>query len=101
MVEGIMKIVKREGFIDDYRVIEDDKQGKIKIYLKWIEDGTPVMEVLKKVSTPGLRRYVAAKKVKDIMGGVGISILSTSKGLLTGKEAKEQGVGGEVVCNIW
>ncbi|MBU0571005.1 MAG: 30S ribosomal protein S8 [Candidatus Omnitrophica bacterium] len=100
-IEDIVSIVKREGFIDDYKVIEDNKQGKIKIYLKWLDDGTSVMEQLKKISTPGRRDYVSAKNVKNVMGGVGIAILSTSKGLMTDKEAKEAGVGGEVVCQVW
>lgn len=101
IIEGIAGIIKREGFIEDYQGIEDKRQGKIKIYLKTLEDGTPVMENLEKVSTPGRRRYVAAKDVERVMGGVGMAILSTSKGLLTDKEAREQGVGGEVICRVW
>lgn len=101
VLEGILGIVKREGFIENYQLMEDNKQGQIKVYLKYLDDGTPVMETLKRISTPGLRQYIPASKVKSVMGGVGISILSTSKGLLTDKEAKEQGVGGEVICQIW
>ncbi|MGB2601901.1 MAG: 30S ribosomal protein S8 [Candidatus Omnitrophota bacterium] len=100
-LEGIIGIVKREGFIDNYKVIEDNKQGKIKVYLKYLDDGTPIMENLKKISKSGRREYVPAKDVKSVMGGVGMAILSTSKGLLTDKEAKEQGVGGELICQIW
>ena len=100
-IENVLVIIKREGFIDDYKVIEDNQQGKIKVYLKWLDDGTPFMEQLKKISTPGRRDYVSAKNVKEVMGGVGIAILSTSKGLLTDKEAKEAGVGGEVICQVW
>ncbi len=91
ILEGIVDIIKREGFVDNYQVIEDKMQGKIKIYLKYLEDGTPVMEGLKRVSRPGLRKHVASKEIKSVMGGVGVSILSTNKGLLTDKEAKEQG----------
>ena len=101
VLEGIMDIIKREGFIENYRVIEDSKQGQIKVYLKYLDDGTPVMEAVKRVSTPGLRHYVPAKKVRDVLGGVGISIFSTSKGLLTDKEVKEKGIGGELICQIW
>jgi small subunit ribosomal protein S8 len=101
VLEGILGIVKKEGFIENYQLMEDNKQGLIKVYLKYLDDGTPVMETLKRISTPGLRQYIPASKVKSVMGGVGISILSTSKGLLTDKEAKEQGVGGEVICQIW
>lgn len=101
ILEGIVDIIKREGFVDNYQVIEDKMQGKIKIYLKYLEDGTPVMEGLKRVSRPGLRKHVASKEIKSVMGGVGVSILSTNKGLLTDKEAKEQGIGGEMICEIW
>ena len=101
IIEGIMDIAKKEGFIENYAIIEDNKQGQIKVYFKCFEDGTPTIEGLKKMSTPGRRQYVPAKDVKSVMGGVGISILSTSKGLLTDKEAREQGVGGEVICQIW
>ncbi len=100
-LERIMDIVKDEGFIDNYRVVEDNKQGQIKVYLNYLEDGKPVMEGLKRVSTPGLRQHIQSKKVKSVKGGVGIAILSTSKGVMTDKEAREQGVGGEVICEIW
>jgi small subunit ribosomal protein S8 len=100
-IEGIVAIIKKEGFIDDYKVIDDNKQGKIKVYLRWLDDEVSMMEQLKKISTPGRRDYVGAKNVKSVMGGVGFAILSTSKGLLTDKEAKEAGVGGEVICQIW
>ena len=101
IIEGIIEIIKKEGFIDNYKVIEDNKQGRIKVYLKYLDDGTPVMEGLKRISKSGRRQYVPVKKVKNVMGGVGLSILSTNKGLLTDKEAKEQGIGGEIVCQIW
>ncbi|MFH1877917.1 MAG: 30S ribosomal protein S8 [Candidatus Omnitrophota bacterium] len=101
VVEGILGIIKRENFIENYKIIEDNKQGKIKVYLKYLKDGTPVMGNLKRVSTPGRREYVPVEKIKSVMGGVGISILSTNKGLLTDKDAREKGVGGEVICQIW
>ena len=98
---GNSPIIKDEGFIDNYRVIEDNKQGQIKIYLKYLEDGKPVMEALKRISKPGRREYVPADKVASVMGGVGITILSTSKGLLTDAKAREEGIGGEAICTIW
>jgi len=101
MLEGIVKIIKNEGFVDNYRVIEDNKQGQIKIYLKYQEDGTPILEELKRVSKSGRRFYVGAQEVRSVLGGVGVAILSTSKGLITDKEAKEQGIGGELVCKVW
>lgn len=100
-LEGIIEIAKREGFIENFKAIEDNKQGKIKVYLKYLDDGTPVMENLRKISKCGRREYIPAKKVRSVMGGVGLAIISTSKGLLTDKEAREQGVGGEVICHIW
>ena len=101
ILEGILKIIKQEGFIENYKVIEDNKQGMIKIYLKYTDDDVPVMETMKKISKPGRRHYVPADKVKRVLGGAGIAILSTSKGLLTDKEAQSEGVGGEVICEIW
>jgi small subunit ribosomal protein S8 len=101
LLEGVLDIAKREGFIDNYKAVEDNKQGRIKVYLKYEGDGTPVMDTLKRISKPGRREFIPAKNVKSVLGGVGIAILSTSKGLLTDAEAREQGVGGEVICHIW
>ncbi|MDP8258871.1 MAG: 30S ribosomal protein S8 [Candidatus Aadella gelida] len=101
IIEGIVEIAKREGFIENYKVIEDNKQGKIKVYFKYLDDGTSVVEGLQKVSKPGRREYVASEDVKSVMGGVGISIVSTSQGLLTDEEAREKEIGGELICRIW
>jgi small subunit ribosomal protein S8 len=101
VLENIMKIIKDEGFIENYKVIEDNKQGKIKVYLKYTEEGLPVMENLKKISKPGRRQYIASDKIKSVMGGVGLSIISTNKGLITDKKAQEEGIGGEVICQVW
>ncbi len=101
IIENIMDIAKGEGFIENYKVLEDNKQGLIKVYLKYSEDGTPIMENLKRISKPGRRIYVSSKDVKNVMGGVGVAIYSTSKGLLTDKQASEQGLGGELVCELW
>jgi len=100
-MEEILRIIKREGFIENYKIIDDNRQGKVKIYLKYMDDGTPVMEKLVRVSKPGRRQYVPSKDIKNVIGGVGVAIISTSKGVLTDKEAKEQGVGGELLCKIW
>ncbi|MBF0215399.1 MAG: 30S ribosomal protein S8 [Candidatus Omnitrophica bacterium] len=101
MLVGILDIIKKEGFIEDYQVIADKMQGKIKVYLKFLEDGTSVLEGLVKSSTPGRRNYVVKKKVTNVMGGSGIAIISTSKGLMTDKEAVAQGIGGEMICKVW
>jgi small subunit ribosomal protein S8 len=101
LLESIIEIVKKEGFIENFKVIEDNKQGMIKVYLKYLDDGTPVIENLKRISKPGRRQYVSADDIKGVMGGVGIAIYSTNKGLLTDKDAKDQGIGGELICEIW
>jgi len=101
MLEDMVGIIKREGFIEDFQVIEDNQQGKLKIYFKVFEDGTLAMEDLKRMSTPGRRQYIPVKNIKSVKGGVGFAIMSTDKGLLTDKDAKAQGVGGEVICQIW
>ncbi len=98
---GIMDIARKEGFIDNYAEIEDNKQNLIKVYLKYDEEERPVMQHLEKISTPGLRKYTSCEDISSVLGGVGIIILSTSKGLMTGREAKKQNVGGEVICKIY
>jgi small subunit ribosomal protein S8 len=101
MFVGILEIIKKEGFIDDFKVIDDNQQGKVKVYLKQLKGGVKGIEGIKRISTPGRRQYIAADEVKKVMGGVGVAILSTNKGLLTDEEAKIQGVGGELICEIW
>lgn len=98
---GILDILKREGFIGNYKVMEDNKQGLIKVYLKYTEEGSPVLEYIERVSTPGRRMYVPAGKVLKVRGGIGVAIYSTNKGLMTEKEAMSQKVGGELLCRIW
>ena len=99
--EGIARILRDEGYIINYRVIEDNKQGIIRITLKYGEVDTPAIEKLQRISKPGRRVYVPAKEVPRVLNGLGIAILSTSKGILTGRESKSQNVGGEVLCYIW
>ena len=101
VLEDIVKIIKEEGFIENFALMEDNRQGQIKIYLKYTEDGDPVLEKLEKVSKPGRRLYISAEDVKPVRGGVGLAIYSTSKGVLTDKQAKDQGVGGELICRLW
>ena len=96
----ITKILKEEGFIANYKVQDDTKQGSIRIFLKY-SDGESVITGLKQVSRPGRRIYKVKEKVPKVMGGLGVSIVSTSKGILTGHESLKQGVGGEVLCEVW
>ncbi len=98
----IARILNEEGYIKSYEVLKDEGPGGIiKIYLKYSKDKKPSIIGLKKISKPGLRVYAQNDEIPKVLGGLGTVILSTSKGVLTGKEARKQKVGGEVVCYIW
>ncbi|MGI5949268.1 30S ribosomal protein S8 [Peptoniphilus sp.] len=97
----IGRILLEEGYIKNLDIIEDDKQGMLKIELKYAEDGQRVITGLKRISKPGLRVYVKCDDVPKVLGGLGTAIISTSKGIITDKEARQEGVGGEVICYIW
>ena len=99
--EGIARILRDEGYIINYRVIEDNKQGVIRITLKYGEVDTPAIEKLQRISKPGRRVYVGATEIPRVLNGLGIAILTTSRGILTDRESKSQNVGGEVLCYIW
>lgn len=96
----LSKILKENKFIKDYSIAEDDKQNVIRVYLQYI-NGEPSITGMRRVSTPGLRKYSGKDEVPRVLGGLGVSIISTSKGLLTDRQAKLQSVGGEIVCYIW
>ena len=98
---AVARILKREGFINDYEVLRDKSHRVIKIYLKYGEKYQPVLSGLERVSKPGLRVYAQQKKIPRVYGGLGIAILSTSKGVMTGQQAWRQGIGGELLCYIW
>lgn len=98
---NLAKILKNEGFIKNYKVIKDNRQGILKIFLKYDEKGGPLISGLKRVSKPSARIYAKKDKIPLILNGYGINILSTSKGLVTDKEAKKTGIGGEIICSIW
>jgi len=97
----IAEILKREGFIRDVEFIEDNKQGIIRIFLKYGPNNERVITGLKRISKPGLRVYAKANEVPRVLNGLGIAILSTSQGVLTDKEARQKGAGGEVLAYIW
>ena len=97
----ILKIIKREGFIRDYKFIEDKKQGVLRVYLKRAASGDSAITDIQRISKPGLRVYTPAGKIPRVLSGLGVVILSTSKGLLTGKEARKGQIGGELICKIW
>ncbi|MCB0729661.1 MAG: 30S ribosomal protein S8 [Ignavibacteriae bacterium] len=94
------EILKDNSFIKDFNIIEDSKQNIIRIHLKY-KNGEPAITGLKKISSPGLRTYVDKESLPRVLNGLGLAILSTSKGLLTDKQAKNESVGGEVICHIW
>jgi len=96
----ITKILKDEGFIQNFKVQEDNRQGVIRIFLKYVE-GTPVITGLKQVSRPGRRIYSTKDAVPKVIGGLGVSIVSTSKGIMTGEHSQKTGIGGEVLCEVW
>lgn len=99
--KSLTEILKQEGFIRDYEVTEDGKQGVIKITLKYGPNGERVISGLKRISKPGLRNYVSADNMPKVLNGLGIAIVSTSAGILTDKEAREKNVGGEVIAYVW
>ncbi|HEX8948956.1 MAG TPA: 30S ribosomal protein S8 [Dissulfurispiraceae bacterium] len=97
----IAKILKEEGFIKSYKIIKDKKQGVLRITLKYTPDNRPVITGLKRISKPGSRVYTGKAEIPKVMAGVGISILTTSKGILSDRECRREGIGGEVLCHIW
>ncbi len=98
---AISKILKEEGFIDDYEVVRGKPQRVIKIQLKYSDRNQPVLSGLERVSKPGLRVYVQRKEIPRVYGGLGIAILSTAKGVMVGKQAWRQRIGGELLCYVW
>ena len=101
MKKAIAKIMLEEGYIKSVDYIDDGVQGQIKIVLKYVENKQSVINGLKRISTPGLRVYARTDELPKVLGGLGIAIVSTSKGVMTDKEARNAGVGGEVLAYIW
>ena len=101
MRASIAEALLREHYIKSFRRIEDSKQGVLRVYLKYQEGTEPVITNLERVSRPGRRVYVGKAEVPRVMGGLGVAILSTTKGILTDKEARSQGLGGEIIARVW
>lgn len=97
----LARILLEEGFVRGYDVIEDGKQGIIRIQLKYGQAGERVISGLKRISKPGMRVYAANQEIPKVLNGLGISIISTSKGILTDRQARKENVGGEVICYVW
>ena len=99
--KSIAKILLNEGYIKSVDYVEDGHQGSMKIILKYVEGKQPVIAGLKRISKPGLRVYASCEELPRVLGGLGIAIISTSKGLMTDKEARKNAIGGEVLAYIW
>jgi len=97
----ICRVLQAEGYIGEFSEIDDDKQGMLRITLRYRPNGAPVIKGLERVSKPSLRRYVGANSVPVVLSGLGVAILTTPKGVMTGKRARQERVGGEVVCRVW
>jgi len=98
---NIAETLKDEGFIKEYKIIENYPQNNIRIYLKYGDDDEKVISGLKRISKPGLRVYVDKDEIPRVLGGLGIAVISTSQGVMTDKQARYEGVGGEVLCYVW
>jgi small subunit ribosomal protein S8 len=97
----LAEILKEEGFIKNFRLIEDKRQGVLRVYLKYGPGQERVISGLRRVSKPGRRLYVGADRIPSVLGGMGVAILSTPRGLLTDRESRKAKVGGEVLCYVW
>ena len=101
MIVAIAKILKEEGYIENYRSMEDKKQGKVRVYLKFDARRKSAIAGIKKISRPGLRVYVGKDEIPRVLNGLGIAILSTNKGIFVDRRARKESVGGEVLCYVW
>ena len=101
MKERLSAILKQEGYIHGYKAVEHEGRNYLIIQVKYVKTGEPVIHGLKRISSPGLRVYAGTKEIPEVQGGLGIAILTTPKGLLTGKDARKQNLGGEVLAHVW
>lgn len=101
LAEEILGILKKEQYISNFKLMKDNKQGILRVYLKYSKDGSPAILGIKRVSRPGLRIYKKADELPKVYGGLGMAIVSTSKGLMNDNEARDKKIGGEILCYIW
>ncbi|MBX7259179.1 MAG: 30S ribosomal protein S8 [Candidatus Hydrogenedentes bacterium] len=99
--ERVCAVLKQEGYIEEYKLVEGEHQGVLQVTLKYEPNRKPVIQGIKRVSKPSLRVYVQCDDIRPVRSGLGISIMSTSKGVMTGKEARHNKLGGEVLCEVW
>ena len=97
----IARILKEEGFILNYKMAEDGAQKTIRLYLKYTPANQPAISKIQRVSRPGCRVYVGAKEIPRVLGGLGVNILTTPRGLMTGRDARKENLGGELLCQVW
>ena len=97
----IARILKEEGFILNYKMAEDGAQKTIRLYLKYTPANQPAISKIERVSRPGCRVYVGAKDIPRVLGGLGVNILTTPRGLMTGRDARKENIGGELLCQVW
>ena len=99
--QNICGLLKSEGFIEDYSIVEQSPQNALRVFLRYNREGVPAVRLVQRVSKPGRRVYRGADDIKPVLNGLGVAIVSTSKGLLTDRQAREQRVGGEILCEVW
>ncbi len=97
----IARILKDEGYIANYKPVEENNQALLRVYLKYGVDNVPAIRDLKRISKPGCRVYVGKEEIRRVQGGLGISIMTTPKGVMTGRQARRENVGGEILCEVW
>ena len=98
---GIANVLKENGYLKNFKVVKDGKQGMMRMYLEYRDDGRPAITDVRRASRPGRRLYVTCEKIPNVRSGYGMSVLSTSKGIMGSKEAKEKGLGGELLCTLY
>ena len=97
----IARILKEEGYVSTYKVVDENKRRVLRVFFRYTTDKRSVLTNLKRISRPGCRRYVGKNGIRPVVGGMGISILSTPRGIMTGQTARKEGVGGELLCEVW
>jgi small subunit ribosomal protein S8 len=97
----VVRVLKEQGYIKDFKFLENETQGLIRVHLKYVKEGRPTIFGIQRVSKPSCRVYSKSQEIKPVLNGLGIAIVSTSKGVMTDKQAKEANLGGEILCNVW
>jgi small subunit ribosomal protein S8 len=98
---ALIRVLKGEGFVEDFKIVEGAPQGFLRVFLKYAPDGEKVIRGMRRMSTPGSRKYVGKKRIPRPLGGLGVAILTTPKGIMTDAQARREGIGGELLCCVW